>query len=81
MNVLGLLQDTNALEPLPQARLLSEALTSPSGQDDRVEEETITIREVFFEQYIRRVHYQNHCYVIEGARAGDCTIYALKEGN
>ena len=81
MNVLGLLQDTNALEPLPQARLLSEALTSPSGQDDRVEEETITIREGLFEQYIRRVHYQNHCYVIEGARAGDCTIYALKEGN
>lgn len=77
MTLIGLMNADQALEPIPQARMLSEAIEETETQP--AQEETLCLKEGNFEQYIHRVHFANRIYVTEGARAGDCTITALNQ--
>ena len=77
MTLMGLLGNEYALSPMPSARLLTEAIVGREKMD--CEEEILTLQVGKFMQYIQRVRFGNHGYVIEGAIAVTCNIEALNQ--
>ena len=77
MTVMGLMDKDKLLQPVPAARVLSEAIVNCDL--DSTEEEVLRLKEGAFEQYIRRVRFADRVYVTEGARDGVCTIAALNK--
>ena len=75
MSVMNLTDCTDALTPLPNSRVLTEALGDKENIDS--EEEILSIQEGHFIQYLQRIHFGKHIYVSEGGRAGGCTIKQL----
>lgn len=61
--------------PLPEARLLTEAIGGKEKMD--CEEEVLTMQHGHFIQYIQRIRFGKHLYISEGARAGSCKIKEL----
>ena len=72
MSLMDLLDGDKVLQPIPSARILDEAITGKGRHD--CEEEILTIQEGHFMQYIQRVRFDGHIYVVEGARSGICTV-------
>ena len=75
MKLMGLTDSANALMPLPDARVLTEAIGGKEKMDS--EEEVLTMQHGHFIQYIQRIRFGKHLYVCEGARAGICKIKEL----
>ncbi len=75
MKLMGLTDSANALMPLPDARVLTEAIGGKEKMDS--EEEVLTMQHGHFIQYIQRIRFGKHLYVCEGARAGSCKIKEL----
>ena len=67
MHLMGLIEREDRLEPVPSARLLTEALSEPIDDEQPIKER-LRLECGSYAQYIERVHYRGHTYVIEGAR-------------
>lgn len=77
MTMMGLMDKGVVAQPIPTARVLTEAIHN--GDMNGTEEEILCLKEGYFQQYIRRVWFGDHVYVTEGARDGECTIIALEK--
>ena len=66
MTILGLLDDENTLQPVPTARILTEAIKNEPVS--AIDHEYLQLTHGSFVQYLKRVHYHGHIYVREGAR-------------
>ena len=75
MKLMDLTDPTDALLPLPEARLLTEAIGGKEKLD--CEEEVLTMQQGHFIQYLQRIRFGKHLYISEGARAGNCKIKEL----
>ena len=67
MSMMGLLDPEKALQPLPSARPLNEALGEETTEEKPVTER-LRLQCDDYAQYIERVHYRGETYVTCGAR-------------